>query len=333
LPLFKSGRIQKILDQGFDVIHYHNISLIGGPKILDYGIGIKLYTMHDYWLLCPMHALFRFNRAPCTERHCFTCALTYKRPPQFWRHLGLLRSNLKQVDMFIAASQFTKQIHTQLGLQAPVVHLPHFASNSLNASTAQRSQSMDRTEKPYFLFVGRLEKLKGPQTLIPVFRRYQKAQLWIVGTGSYERHLHLLTAGNSNIRFLGHQSANNLQSLYRQAVAVITPSICFEMFSLVIVEALMQRTPVIARNIGGMPELVQGSGGGFIYDTEEELLSAMDHLLENPSSRDDFGIRGYGYFQNNWSADTHVKRYLSLIQEIAIKRGLHSSQAHSAPRG
>jgi glycosyltransferase involved in cell wall biosynthesis len=39
---------------------------------------------------------------------------------------------------------------------------------------------------PFFLFVGRLEKLKGLQTLIPVFRRYLKAQLLIAGTGSYE---------------------------------------------------------------------------------------------------------------------------------------------------
>src|ERR1700756_5464692 len=53
LPLLKARRIQSILKTGFDVIHYHNISLVGGPKILKYGEAIKLYTMHDYWLICP----------------------------------------------------------------------------------------------------------------------------------------------------------------------------------------------------------------------------------------------------------------------------------------
>ena len=48
-PLFKSSRILEILKKDFDVIHYHNISLFG-PKILQYGQGIKLYSMLEYWL-------------------------------------------------------------------------------------------------------------------------------------------------------------------------------------------------------------------------------------------------------------------------------------------
>src|SRR3972149_1258566 len=47
-PFFKSSRIRKILQKGFDVIHYHNISLVGGPNILAYGKGVKLYSMHEY---------------------------------------------------------------------------------------------------------------------------------------------------------------------------------------------------------------------------------------------------------------------------------------------
>jgi hypothetical protein len=39
--------ILQILETGFDVIHYHNISLVGGPTILAYRQGIKLYTMHE----------------------------------------------------------------------------------------------------------------------------------------------------------------------------------------------------------------------------------------------------------------------------------------------
>jgi glycosyltransferase involved in cell wall biosynthesis len=42
---------------------------------------------------------------------------------------------------------------------------------------------MDGSPEPYFLFVGRLEKIKGLQTLIPVFRDYNKARLLIAGTG------------------------------------------------------------------------------------------------------------------------------------------------------
>jgi hypothetical protein len=96
-PLLKARRIRAILGQGFDVINFHNVSLVGGPGILKYGQGIKLYTLHEYWLVCPTHILFRFNRAPCVKPHCVPCTLSYRRPPQLWRYTPLLRSAVRRV--------------------------------------------------------------------------------------------------------------------------------------------------------------------------------------------------------------------------------------------
>ena len=316
-PFFKAGRIRQILETRFDVIHYHNISLVGGPRILEYGQGIKLYTMHEYWLVCPTHVLFRFNRAPCTQPDCFACSLTHKRPPQWWRYLGLLEAAVKHVDAFIAPSRFSKEMHHRMGLNVPIVHLPNFATEAELALSTSEQPVSEAPEEPYFLFVGRLEKLKGLQTLIPVFRHYHEAQLLIAGTGSYEPRLRQLAEGSVNIRFRGHLSDRQLQALYRQAVALIVPSICFEMFPLVIIEAFRQKRPVIVRNLGGMPEIVEESSGGLVYDTEEELVAAMDQLLGDPSYRRDLGLRGYQAYQRNWTAEAHLKRYFALIREIA----------------
>ena len=74
-PLFKTRQIQRILSaKRFDVIHFHNISLVGGPGILRYGDAIKLHTLHEHWLICPTHVLFKFQRAVCTEKECFRSA-------------------------------------------------------------------------------------------------------------------------------------------------------------------------------------------------------------------------------------------------------------------
>jgi glycosyltransferase involved in cell wall biosynthesis len=320
LPVFKSRQILKILEKGFDVIHYHNISLIGGPKILEYGKAIKLYTMHEFWLVCPTHVLFRFNRAVCTRRHCFTCGLTYKRPPQLWRHSGMMQSAIKHVDAFIAPSRFSKDLHNRLGLKAPIVHVPHFVPSAGNRTPLPLRRNQPE-QKPYFLFVGRLEKIKGLQTLIPVFRHYEKARLWIAGDGSYAAHLRHLADGSGNIRFLGHRTKDELQILYRDATALVVPSLSLEVFALVILEAFMQRTPAIVRNIGGMPEIIQESGGGFMYDTDQELLTAMDQLLTDPSYRNRLGACGHKAFEQKWSADAHLKSYFALINEIATARG------------
>ncbi|MDQ5821098.1 MAG: glycosyltransferase, partial [Actinomycetota bacterium] len=69
-PGVRAGRIREILDGGFDVIHFHNISVLGGPKVLEYGRGLKLYTPHEYWLVCPTNLLYRFRREPCERRTC-----------------------------------------------------------------------------------------------------------------------------------------------------------------------------------------------------------------------------------------------------------------------
>jgi glycosyltransferase involved in cell wall biosynthesis len=256
-PFFKLARIQQILKKGFDVIHYHNISLVGGPKILEYGDGIKLYTMHEYWLVCPTNVLFRFNRAACTRPFCFSCSLTYKRPPQLWRYSGLLEESVKHVNVFIAPSRFCKNKHLQMGLNVPIVHLPNFVPWPEAVLPTTDPLNGVVPKEPYFLYVGRLEKLKGLQTLIPSFRRYPKAQLLVAGAGSYESRLRQLAEDSVNIRFLGHVAERQLQALYRQAVALIVPSINFEVTSpLVILEAFRQRTPVISRNLGAMPEII-----------------------------------------------------------------------------
>jgi glycosyltransferase involved in cell wall biosynthesis len=89
----------------------------------------------------------------------------------------------------------------------------------------------------------------------------------------------------------------------------------------VAIEAFRERTPAVVRNIGGLPEIIQESGGGFIYDTEEKLVGAMDKLLQDPLCRRQLGLNGYNAYQEKWTADTHLKSYFALIDEIATARG------------
>jgi glycosyltransferase involved in cell wall biosynthesis len=313
-PILKSSRVKKILQKPFDVIHYHNISLVGGPKILQYGRGIKLYTLHEYWLVCPTHMLFKFNREACTHRQCFSCTLAHRRPLQFWRYTDMLQKCVKQVDLFIAPSEFAKKKHLEMGLKAPVVELPYFTSRWRRREG--RTQGSERYPR-YFLFVGRLEKIKGLQTLIPIFRNYEKAQLLVVGVGDYESVLRRMAGDSANIKFLKYQSGEQLRMLYEQAVATIVPSLWYEIFGIVILEAFAQCTPVIVRNKGGMPKVVAESGGGFVYDTDEELVSVMDQLVNDPTLRDKIGRRGYEALLKKWHPEPHIQRYLDLIGQIA----------------
>jgi glycosyltransferase involved in cell wall biosynthesis len=315
-PILNSRRLKKILEKPFDIIHYHNISLVGGPKVLEYGSGIKLYTLHEYWLVCPTHMLFKFNREACSNPQCVSCTLIHRRPLQLWRYTGMVTESVKHIDLFFAPTEFAKRKHIEMGLNAPIVELPYFTSRWPCPEARTRSS---KRHARYFLFVGRLEKIKGLQTLIPIFRNYEKAQLFIVGIGDYEPVLRRLAGDSPNINFLRFQSGEKLRMLYEQAVATIVPSLWYEIFGIVILEAFGQGTPVIVRNRGGMPKIVEESGGGFIYDTDEELVSRMDQLINDSALREELGRRGYEALQKKWHPDPHIQRYLDLIGQIPAK--------------
>jgi glycosyltransferase involved in cell wall biosynthesis len=89
---------------------------------------------------------------------------------------------------------------------------------------------------------------------------------------------------------------------------------------LVVIEAFRQRTPVIARNLGGTPEILTESGGGIAYDTQDQLVAAMDHLLAEPSERIALGMSGYAAFQTRWTPEAYLKQYFELIEGIAARK-------------
>jgi glycosyltransferase involved in cell wall biosynthesis len=316
-PLLQRGRLRRILADGFDVIHYHNISLVGGPAVLRYGMGLKLYTTHEFWLVCPMHILHKFNERPCERRACLRCSLAFRRPPQWWRYAGLLSRAASAVDLFISPSQFCIDKHRELGFAAPFARLPNFVPRVEDRAEKPRPASA----RPYFLFAGRLEQLKGLQTLIPLFRDYSRADLWIAGRGGFEPELRRLAGTAGNVRFLGYCRGDALSELYRGAVAVLVPSLCQEVFPTVILEAFQHGTPVLARDLGGMREMVEDSGGGLLFEHDDAFVRARELLLDDPAHRDRLGLCGREACVRLYSKEAHLARYYELIEEhLARKR-------------
>lgn len=323
-PLLKGRKIQRILDQGrFDVIHFHNISLVGGPKVLEYGSALKLYTLHEYWLVCPTHVLFKNNKYACVRQSCFSCTLRHRRPPQLWRYTSMLEKAVEHVDAFITSSMFAARMHERMGLRLPGVHIPLFIPDRPSAEAADGPTPP--SDRPYFLFVGRLEKLKGLQDIIPLFERYDAADLLIAGDGTYRAELERLAAGNPRVKFLGTCSYASLVALYEGAVALLAPSLCYETFGLTLLEAFAMQTPVIARDIGALRELVRKSGGGCLFETDAELIDAMETLRTDPARRQQMAARGYAMYEQQGHVAHYLDRYQALIASLLKERSAVAS--------
>jgi len=320
-PIVHGRRIREILAGGFDVIHFHNISLVGGPGILAYGDAIKLYTAHEHWLVCPTHVLWRHNREVCDGRQCLRCILNYRRPPQLWRAGSLLERNARHVDAFLTLSRFCAEKHRVFGFSRPLQVVPPFLPDIERIRPPAPLGPEDTNGRPYFLFVGRLEKIKGLQDVIPLFQGEGAADLLIAGTGDYEADLRAMADGASRVRFLGQQPAEKLRSLYRNAVAALMPSICYEVFPMVVLEAYREGTPIVARRLGPFPEIIDESGGGLLFDTVEELQAAIELLATDSRRRNDLGAAAAKAFEARWSEDVAMAEYFRLIHDLAKRKG------------
>jgi glycosyltransferase involved in cell wall biosynthesis len=320
-PLLKGRQLQEILGaRSYDVLHFHNVSLLG-PKILTLeppaSRPVKLYTAHEHWLICPTHVLWKFNRAPCDRPQCFLCTLLARRPPQLWRYTRLLEDASRYIDQFLSPSRFSAAMHACRGFPRPLRRLPYFtaASDDDWQCPAPRPHP-----DPYFLFVGRLERIKGLHTLIRLWKQVKGADLLVAGTGTQAAELRAMAAADPRIRFLGERPQRQLGALYYHAVACIVPSLTYETFGMVSIEAFARKTPVIARDLGALPEVVEESGGGFVYRTDQELLKAIEMLLASPGLRAELGERGYQAFRRNWTCEAHLKGYFEIIEETAVRK-------------
>jgi glycosyltransferase involved in cell wall biosynthesis len=319
-PLVNGRRLRRILADGrFDVVNFNNISLIGGPALLGYGNGaVTVYLAHEHWLVCPTHVLWRHGRERCDARECFSCQLRHKRPPQLWRYTGLLERHLADVDVFVAMSEFSRTKHEEFGFPREMTVLPYFLPDPDVGSS--RSKTQPPHTRPYFLFVGRLERIKGLEDVLHVFARYEDADLLVVGDGNHGPALRAMAAGNPRVRFVGRLPADGLASYYQHAIAALVPSICFETFGMTLIEAFSHGTPVIARRLGPFPEIVQQSGGGRLFDTPEELLDSMRLLQREPERRERLGRAGYQAYCERWCETAVIPRYLQIVSEARERR-------------
>jgi len=225
-----------VLKEKFDVVHHHNISLLG-PKLLkkinDYK---NLYTAHDYWLICPKYDLLKNGKVCEEKKNCALCCLSHKKP------YPLAKVDVHDLDAIISPSEYlAKQLKKYLNKKIVVI----------NNFVPELKVENKVSEKDYFLFVGQIEDHKGILKLADLFNSIDK-KLIVIGGGSKSH----LIKNTKNVSYLGFKTPNEVYAYMKNANALILPSQWPENNPMVIIESYMLGTPAIASNLGGNPELI-----------------------------------------------------------------------------
>jgi glycosyltransferase involved in cell wall biosynthesis len=324
-PWFKSDALREVLDDpDTDVVHFHNISLVGGPGVLGLGANrraVRIMTAHEHWLICPMHLLWKYDSKICDGPSCIRCSLAGGRPPQVWRGGPAIEQGLRHLDALVFPSRHAMEEHRGhgLGAFAPLVHLPYFLPDGW--ARGIEDEEPERRDRPYLAAAGRLVKMKGFQRLIPMMRYLPEADLRIAGTGPFEADLRALARDLPNVHFEGLLGGAGLARLFHGARAVVVPSLFPETFGYVVLEAFAVRAPVVVNEeAGALLETGVQSGGGLGYVADIDLLTSLRRIIHDSDLRDELADRGFARRMGEWSEGQHLERYLGLIDQARASR-------------
>jgi len=294
-----------------DIVHVHTPVGIS-PSVFKAvkSLGIPLvFTLHDYYLMCPRIGLLHASGEICTSPHP-VCKIYSK-------------FNKKLVsdapDVVIAPSKFVMDMHVDNGLfnNSEKIFLPHgIESNMLNLAI----DSHAKRNRIDLLYVGSLAKHKGVHILIEAFKQVPQKdmRLNIVGKGICEKELKKLANDDSRIIFQGHVPDNVLKTFYEQSDFLIVPSIWYETFGLVILESFSCGTPVISSKIGAYQELIIDGYNGYLFEPGDisELNKVLEKSLDNESVYNELCVNAFESFQQ-YNMSEHIgkleKIYMSHI--------------------
>jgi len=137
-------------------------------------------------------------------------------------------------------------------------------------------------EAKTIISAGRLVPWKGFATLIRIMKSLPEWKLFIAGDGPMRKELEsvaIRNGVNTRVFFLGQVTREELiQKIQKSDTFVLNTS--FESFSFQVVEAMAAGTPVVATNIGNLPEIIDNGESGILVapDDEKALLSSIEHL-------------------------------------------------------
>lgn len=280
--------IKKIIKKrNIDLIHVHNTLPLISPSVyyIAYKYNIPIVqTVHNFRLLCPS-ATFTRNNNICED--CVEKGLIYSIKYKCYRNsfiqslisalnlkLHRILGTYKKIDGYIALTQFNKLKLKNIIDEDKIFVKPNFVKldKCVGATSNRRN----------FLFVGRIDELKGIKLLIDSWMEVENANLYIIGDGPIKEEIKALIIKNDikNIFLLGFKTKEEVMKLMRETKALIVPSQWYEGFPMTIVEGLSQGTPIIAGNIGSLPSIIDNEVNGLIfkYNSKKDLINKINRI-------------------------------------------------------
>jgi glycosyltransferase involved in cell wall biosynthesis len=160
----------------------------------------------------------------------------------------------------------------------------------------------------YYVYLGRLTKVKGIETLCKAASELPY-KLVVIGGGEMEPELRS-KYGNTNIEFLGQQKWEEFRAVLEGARFMVIPSEWSENNPLTVIESLALGTPVLGANIGGIPELIDAGVSGMVFESgdQEDLKNKIEKMWNASFDYESISMAA----QSRYSSDKYVEQIVDI---------------------
>jgi glycosyltransferase involved in cell wall biosynthesis len=309
-----------------DLVHLHLISKYPASIFAALRGYRAVHTLHGPNLFCATAwGCLKKNSAVCELGVGIKCFLRgcipFAQLPLHWLGYAISRPFIRRnVSLFLGPSRQICRAAEWVGL-GPTRYLPLCVDKHLVAPDNLRDG-----EPPTVVFVGAMSVQKGPDVLLEAFRlvldEVPDARLVYAGRGDLKDIVESRARQYGiadHVQCLGFVSHDRIQDIYARGHVFAMPSIWAEQFGLVGPEALMCGLPVVASNIGGIPEWLPDGQAGYLVPPRDEqaLAERLVELLKDPARCRTFAEFGRKYVLENYSTDAFRRNVLDLAGEFA----------------
>ncbi len=314
--------LRKIIEQFQpNIIHVHNTFPLISPSIYwtasQYGVPV-IQTLHNFRLLCPQAMLLRKERI-CED--CVGClpwrSVLHKCYRESFLQTAVVASMLtmhrliktyeNKVSAYIALTDYSKNKFVQGGMSAKKIYVkPNFVNIHYPESKKRKRG----------LFVGRLSPEKGLACLMSAVKHIPGLNVDIIGTGEMAGTLESC----AQFKLHGWKDPKEVQDAMCSATYLVVPSIWYETFGLIVIEAFANGLPVIASRIGALSELVSDGKTGLLFEpgSAESLAEKIAWAENHPDELISMGESARQEYEKKYSSQTNYEQLRSIYEQVIL---------------
>ncbi len=321
-------RVARALDSHrSQVLHVHNTFSAASPSVYAAAAERRVpvvQTLHNYRLVCPKATVFRDGHA-CTD--CVGRAIPWPAVVHACIRGSRPQSLVTSATITIhrARGTYSREIATYVALtdfQRSLMVSGGFAADRIRVigNFLEPDPGPGPEDRVGLLFVGRISEEKGIRTLLAAAASVP-GTVSVAGGGPLAGMVERASA-DRQVDYLGPLTRSSVTDEIRRAVAVLLPSVWFEGFPIVLLEAFASGTPVIASRIGSLAELVEDGVTGLLAEPGDpnELAQRMRWARDHPGEMRQMGLNARQRYETQFRGSAHLAALLD-----TYRRSLHAA--------